>query len=130
MGEDLSPKEKGMQHRTPAVSHSEDGPGAEVMGLSRKGRAYGAAGAVSERAESGRSARAQAGARRQRGRRWGGPPRELILPDGVRVLLRPFYLVVRQNGLKTLKNIYCESVSQCVVRRQLVVLVARRSSEA
>ena len=48
-------------------SHTEGVPGAEVMGLSRKGRAYGAAGAVSERAESGRSARAQAGALRQRG---------------------------------------------------------------
>ena len=48
-------------------SHTEGVPGAEGMGLNREGRAYGAAGAVSERAESGRSARAQAGARRQRG---------------------------------------------------------------
>ena len=107
------------------------------MGLSRKGRAYGAAGAVRARAKRGRSARAQAGAGGRGGAPQERPPRRLRLQTGVRLLLRPFYLGVAAEkefcarwAYQNIKKYIVESVSLCVVRRQLVVLVARRNLKA
>ena len=74
------------------------GPG---RSLSRKGRACGAADAVSARAESGQSARAQAGAQRQRRAAAREAAEKVETSDGLRLLLRPFYLVVSALGLKT-----------------------------